>query len=805
MPTATIRSVTAVRQALRKLIAGRLFTAVILVCLVLGIATNTTMFSVFDAMFLRPLPFPAPARLITIAGRHPETNRRVNLSMDDVNELTRGVPSIQTVAMYSGRAATLNDGGDPERIGVQQVTASLFPLLGVAPQRGMGIQPEDDRAGAAGVALISDSIWRRRYQSDPAILGRSIRLDDATYTIVGVMPAKFRFPSTSELWVPLTPALGPSGNATRGVSVIARLTPAGSLESVNQEFTFRTLPPQGSRTLRTGTARLFGSSTGSEEHIITAALMGATSVLLIMACVNVANLLLARGARRQREIALRTALGASRGHIVRLLLTESVLLSLLAGLLSLPLAWYGMRWVHEAVPPNEPLGPYWVDWALDLRTLGYSFAIAVLTGVAFGVAPAFRAAGRRLINPLREGAGAAGSRAEQRAHNVLIVAQIALALLLLAGASIFVRTFIGIRRTPLGYDAAHLMTARVFFAGKAYDAEPARTRVIEELARRLKTLPGAHAATVTDLVPLDDQGGNDARAAVEGRVFDEGKEPEIHYAGVAGRWSETFDVQVEGRTFFEHELEQRAPVALVNRTLVRAFWPGENPVGKKFRLAEDENSPWLTVIGVVPDIRTVKLDESMPTPPTAYVPHRFISPRDYGIVIRTQAAPESVVRDLRTIVRAIDPSLALYDVYSMERVRWLSYWMYVMWGTMFGAFGIIALFVSAVGVFGVVHYTVAQRTKEIGLRVAIGANRWQIIGPMVGRVALLTTLGIAIGIGGALLLTPLVGSLLLGVSPTDPASFATVSVLLACIAIIATWLPAWRASAVDPVVALREE
>jgi len=310
---------------------------------------------------------------------------------------------------------------------------------------------------------------------------------------------------------------------------------------------------------------------------------------------------------------------------------------------------------------------------------------------------------------------------------------------------------------------------------------------------------------VTDLVPLDDQGGTDAVVAVEGRVFDEGKEPEIHYAGVAGRWPETFDVRVEGRTFFEHELEERAPVALVNQTLVRAFWPGGNPVGRRFKLAEDPNAPWLTVIGVVPDIRTVKLDESMPTPPTAYLPHRFISPRDYGIVIRTLAAPESVVRDLRAAVRAIDPSLALYDVFSMEQVRWLSYWMYVMWGTMFGVFAIIAILISAVGVFGVVHYTVAQRTKEIGLRVALGASRAQVVGPMLRRVALLTALGIGLGIGGALLLTPLIGSLLLGVSPTDPASFATVSVLLALVAIIATWLPSWRASAVNPVVALREE
>lgn len=461
--------------------------------------------------------------------------------------------------------------------------------------------------------------------------------------------------------------------------------------------------------------------------------------------------------------------------------------------------------MHQAVPPSEPLGPYYVDWSLDLRTFGYSIGIALLTGLLFGVAPALSAAGRRLHNPLREGAGAAGSRRQHRLHAVLIVAQIALALILLAGASIFVRTWAGQRNITLGYDTSHLMTARVYLAGKAYDDEIARARVMQEIARRLDVLPGAHASTVTDLVPLDDQGGADVQAAIEGRTFEEGKEPEIHYAGVAGRWPETLDVRVQGRTFFPHELEQRAPVALVNELFARRFWPGVAAVGRRFRIAEDDSNPWLTIVGVVPDIRTVKLDESMPTPPTAWVPLPFISTRNYGIVIRTRAAPESVVSDVRAAIRAADPSVALFDVYSMEQVRWLSYWMYVMWGTMFGAFGLIALFISAVGVYGVVHYTVARRTKEIGLRIALGATRAQIVGPMLRNVARLLLVGLSIGLGGALLLTPLVGSLLLNVPATDPASFATVAALVALVAVAATWLPSWRASAVDPVIALRDE
>jgi predicted permease len=795
-----------VRYAVRTLLSGRLFTAVSLTCLALGIATNTTMFSVFDAMFLRPLPFEEAHRLVSVSGRHPETGRRVALSADDLRELAPAVQSLDALAAYTGRAATLTDGGEPERIAAQLVTASLFPLLGTQPQRGRGFDAADDRVSAAGVALISDSLWRRRYRADPSAVGRIIRLDGVPCTIVGVMPPKFRFPSTSELWIPMTPALGPSGASSRSVSILGRLAPGAALERANAELASRVLPARGSRGPRAGLARPYGSvGAGSEERIIIGALMGATTMLLIIACVNLANLTLARGARRRREIAVRASLGASRGRIVRQLLTESVLLALAAGAVALPLAWYGIRWVHEAVPPNDPLGPYYIDWSLDLRTLLYATSIALLTGLAFGAAPAFDAAGRQLSNPLREHAGSAGGRIQRRVHDTLIVAQIALVIVLLAGASLFVRTHVGLNGVELGYDMSHLMTMRFYFSGAAYDSADARVRAVDEVARRLEALPGAYAATVTDLVPLDDQGGSDAPAAVEGRAFEDGREPTVHYAGVAGRWPETFDLRLlAGRSFHDHELQGTAAVALVNARLADTFWPGESPIGRRFRLAGEASSPWLTVIGVVPNIRTVKLDESRATPPTVYVPHRFISTRNYGIVLRTRGNPESVTADVRAAVHAVDPSLALFDVYPMEQVRWLSYWMYVMWGTMFSVLGVIALFIAAVGVYGVVFYTAAQRTREIGIRVALGAQRAQVVAPMVRRVALLSAVGLAVGLVGALAVTPIVGSLLIGVEPDDPASFATVSIVLAAIALVATWLPAWHASAVDPVLALRE-
>ena len=800
-------SIVDIRGAIRTLISGRVFTLVAVVCLALGIAANTTMFSVFDALFLRPLPFADADRLVAITGRHPETGSRVALTLDDLRELAAALPTFDVMAAHAGRTVTLVDGGDPERLTIQQITANLFPTLGVTPQHGRGFEPADDQPSAAGVALISDSLWRRRYQADPNVIGRAIRLDTAPYTIVGVMPPAFRFPRSSELWIALTPALGRTGAASRAITIVGRLAPDATLDRANAALAAHALPVRGSRGPRAGVARLYRRTVvGGEERTITGALMGATTLLLLIGCVNVANLLLARGAGRRREIAVRASLGASRGRIIRQLLAESVLLAIVAAIVALPLAWYGIRWVHDAVPPIEPLGPYYLEWALDLRTFIYALSIALLTGLTFGVVPAFDAAGRNLVNPLRETAGAASGRVQRRVHNTLIVVQMALALVLLAGASLFVRTYVGQRSIALGYDPSRLMTMRVYFAGSAYDEADARSRAVDQIAARLDSLPGAQAATVSDLVPLDDQGGSDGPAEIEGHRNEEGREPTVHYAGVAGRWPETFDVRlVSGRTFTDHELLSAAPVALVNAKLANTFWPGENPIGKRFRLAEESTNPWLSVIGVVPDIRTVKLDESDTTPPTAWLPHRFISTRNYGIVIRTRSHPASVIAEVRDAVRAVDPSLALFDVYPMEQVRWLSYWMYVMWGTMFGVFGLIALFIAAVGVYGVVFYTVSQRTREIGLRVALGARRTQVVGPLVRQVGLLSAAGLAIGLAGAMMVTPIVGSLLLGMSPTDPAGFAAVSLILMAVALIATWIPAWQSSGVDPTVALRDQ
>ena len=606
----------------------------------------------------------------------------------------------------------------------------------------------------------------------------------------------------------MLPSAGSTGAAGRGVSALGRLARGVTAAGVNAALDGRVLPRDGSRPARVGTARsLRAASVGNEERTITGALMGTTTALLLLACANVANLLLARGTSRRREIAIRVALGAGRARLARQLLLESVVLALAAVVVAVPVTWYGIGWVRDAVPATDPMVPAYMQWSMDARTFVYAVGAALLTGLLFGLAPVIAVTGRQLQTPLREGGGAAGGPVQRRAHGVLVVAQMALALGLLATAALFVRTYAGQANVPLGYDTSHLMTMRVYLAGPRYDQETERQRAMDGIASRLRAVPGARAAAVSDLVPLDDQGGSYARAEIDGRTFDRGREPEVFYAGVAGRWPETFDLAVGagGRAFRQDELAGGAPVALVNARLASTFWPGDDPIGHRFRIAEDGSWPWMTVIGVVPDIRTVKLDESRATPPTAYLPLRFVSTRNYAIIVRTEGEPRTVVRDVRAIVHAVDPSLALFDVYSMDDVRWLSYWMYILWGSLFGAFGAIALLLAGLGVYGVIHYTVARRTREIGLRIALGASRQQVVNPLLRRSAFLSAIGVAIGLGAAVPITPIVGGLLIGVTPLDPVSFAGASAVLITIALVATWIPAWRASDVDPAVTLRNE
>jgi predicted permease len=383
---------------------------------------------------------------------------------------------------------------------------------------------------------------------------------------------------------------------------------------------------------------------------------------------------------------------------------------------------------------------------------------------------------------------------------------VALALVLLVGASLFVRTFLGLDRMALGYDPARVMTMRFYLPGARYDSASARTQLVGEVLRHVEAVPGVQRATVSDLVPLDDEGGSSGAAIADGAA--QQQLPAVSYAAVAGQWFGTFGVGVtSGHTFGGAPRTSDAPVAVINQTMAATFWPAANPIGRRFHFVKDSSSTWYEVIGVAADMRTVKLDEDRITPPTAFVPLRFVPTRDYALMVRggAQRSPASLTHDLQRAIHAADPLLPIFNVWSMNEVRYLSFWMYALWATMFAVFGGVALLLASVGVFGVIHYGVAQRTREIGVRVALGAQRTDVLRLVIGRALMLAGIGVVAGLLGAAALTRVVGSLLIGVSATDPASFAGVALLLGAIAALAGYLPARHATRVDPLVALRAE
>jgi predicted permease len=427
------------------------------------------------------------------------------------------------------------------------------------------------------------------------------------------------------------------------------------------------------------------------------------------------------------------------------------------------------------------------------------------TAALFGIGPALQATRGSVHESLKEGTQGSGTgRRHNGLQNALIVVEVGLALVLLVGASLFVRTFVAIDRTNLGYDPARIMTMRFYLPGSRYDSASARLQAVRDVLRQVAAVPGVDAATVSDLIPLDDEGGSSGEAVPE--RAEARRVPSVAYAAVTGDWFATLGVRLTaGRTFLASESQSGASVAVINEAMAKVFWRGESPIGRRFRFVKDSSRTWYEVIGVAPDVRTVKLDEDMGTPPTAFLPPRFVSTRDYGLMVRTRQPPASLTRDLARAIHAADPVVPVFNTWTMDEVRYLSVWMYVLWGTMFGVFGTVALVLATIGVYGVIHYGVAQRTREIGVRVALGAQRHDVIQLVLGRALSLVALGIAAGLVGAFGVTRVIESLLIGVSPTDPTSFLAMVLVLGGVAVVASCLPARRAMRVDPTVALRQE
>ena len=818
------------RLALRGLVRAPLASTLAIVCLAVGIGTNATMFSVVSTTLVEPLPFPNGERLVTISSTQPEGGvRRGGTSFLDLQDYQEQASGFETLAGVQGRSLTLSDTDEPERVLGAAVSWRLFSMLGIAPALGRDFTAGDDRAGAEPVVLLSDELWRRRYNGDPQIVGRALTINARPYTVIGVLPPRVKFPFQQVAWVPLAPLHQDLPRQARDLEVFGRVAPGQSLQQATESLT----------SVAARLAASYGDNAGwsvrvdplaeyyipGDVRLVTLTAMGAVTLVLLIACANVANLLLARATARAREMSVRAAIGAGRGRIVRQLLTESLLLGLISGPLGIALAYAGVGALRAGVPADDI--PYLIQFRVDGRTLVYTVVISVVTGIIFGLAPAVHAAKGDLVSALREGGRSGEGGARNRARNALVIAEVAVSIVLLVGAALFMRSFLNLQRAETGFDTQPITTARFFMPGDTYAEPDAKLRRVDDIVRRVEAIPGVVSAGASNLIPLDGGGGL-SRVGIPGKIFEAGREPRLFYAGVSAHYLDTLGATLlRGRGFTAQETATRSKVAVINVSTARSLLASaeENaalprlpadrlagarelgaldPVGRQFTLLADQLAETFTVIGVVEDVMIEELGEREITP-TAFIAYAYQQTPNTGLIVRAEGDAVALTPAIRAAIRAADATLPVFSASSMEEIRRQGFWQFRLFGQMFGTFGALAVLLAIVGVYGVLSYSVSQRTQEFGVRMALGAQPRDVRRMMMRQGMILAGWGTLLGALGAIGITRVIGSLLYNVTPTDPASFAAVATLMLLVAAAAAYLPARRATAVDPMTALRSE
>jgi putative ABC transport system permease protein len=798
------------RFGMRMLLKNPGFTIIAVIALALGIGANSAIFSVVNGVLLRPLPYKNPERLVMVweenskQGFPRDTPAAANyLDWRDQNHVFEGMAAMDEISF------NLTGAGEPERIDGRRVSASLFPLLGVDPQLGRAFLPEEDQPGANHVVILSHGLWQRRFGSDPAIIGRTINLDSQSFTVVGVMPRGFQFPSrTDQLWVPI--AFNAKEAGQRGshyLEVIARMKPGITLQQAQVEMT--TIATRLQQQYPETNTSIGAAITPLQEHVVgdikpaLRILLGAVAFVLLIACANVANLLLARAAVRQKEIALRLALGASRSRMTRQFLTESVLLSAFGGAVGLLLSIVGLDLLKRFIPPNisqvQAIG-------IDAKVLLFTLLISLATGLLFGLAPATQMANSNVNDTLKEtGRDSAAGTHGNRIRGLLIISEVAVSFLLLIGAGLLINSFIRLRHVDPGFRSENLLTMKIVLPETRYPDKLRRSLFYDELLRRVETLPGAASASVATNLPLTSS-GNSVGIAIEGRADPApDRVPIVITRVVSAGYFKTMTIPlIEGRVFTERDKADSPPAVVISETTARRFWPGENAVGKHIKVGQSTSSsrPWLTVVGVVKDVRQFEL--IIEPKPQMYLPYQqaeFFEPR--ALIIRTNFDPLSLAATVRQTVWDIDKDQPVSDISSMEEIVSESVARQRFSVLLLGVFAGLALVLAAVGIYGVMSYSVAQRTREIGIRMALGAQRGDVLKMTIGHGLRLVLTGVAIGLAGAFVLTRVMSTLLFGVSPTDPLTFISISIVLVSVAVLASYVPAVRATRVDPMFALR--
>jgi putative ABC transport system permease protein len=787
---------------------GFAFVAVLVVAL--GIGANTAIFSVVNAVLLRPLPFDAPERLVRVFGTNPQRNSFSRpYSYLNFSDLRAQNGSLESLAAYSGTSAALSGAETPEQITGVLASGDIFRVLKTKPLLGRLLSPEDEKPGGSPVAVISYGLWRRRFGSDANVVGRQLRLDGREREIIGVTPADFRFEfvtDAADFWTPIDPQA--SGFQSRGaifLEVIGRLKPGVSIEQAQADM--GGIMGRLQQAYPNPNAGIGIRLAGAREELVgdlrptLLVLLGAVGCVLLIACANVANLLLARAAGRGREMAVRVALGASRGRIVRQLLTESTMLACVGGLLGLLFAVWGVSLLSSFIPADVPR---FDETNLDLRVLGFTLAASVLTGMLFGLAPAIHSSKLDMNEALKEGGrSATEGRGRNRVRSLLIVSEVALSLVLLVGAGLLIKSFVKLRNTDPGFDPRNTLTASLSLASVRYEKDEQITSFYDQLIERVRALPGVESVGAVSPLPLSGNGMSYSFVLLDRPEPPPGQGLSASARFITPDYFRAMAIPLrKGRVFTDQDKTGTPPVLVVNEAFARRYLPGEEPLGKRMRLGfgriEGE------IVGVVGDVRGNSL--SVPGGPEYYIPQSHAASSDMSLVVRTGTSdPSALAPALRGVLREMDKDQPLYEVRTMSALVSRSVARQRFSMTLIGVFAALALSLAAVGIFSVMSFLVAQRTHEIGIRMALGAQGRDILRMVVGHGMTLTLVGVGLGLAGAFALTRLMSSLLFGVSATDPVTFGGVAALLAAVALLACYVPARRATRVDPMVALRHD
>jgi putative ABC transport system permease protein len=799
------------RYGLRMLAKNPGFTSIAVLTLALGIGANTAIFSVVYAVLLRPYPYEDPARLMIVWEQNPSRGWTTNIvSAANFLDWRKQNTVFTGMAAVDATAFNLSGYGEPIEVGGERVTANVFGVLGVQPLRGRGFQPEDDKSGSAPVAVVSYDLWRQRYSGDPALIGRTITLDGRSYPVIGVMPPDFSdvyttfFQTNAQVWISGLDLNAP-GRTDHRFLVLARLKRSATLLQAQREMD----------TIASRIELQYPENKGWGAQVVPLreqavgdfrpalkVLMGTVAFVLLIACVNLANLLLSRNAARGREVAIRIAVGASASRVIRQLLTESLLLAGLGGLFGTFLARWGIASLLALAPADMP-GIDKVE--LNFQVLTFTFLITAAAGLLFGLLPGLGMSRPDWNSSLKESTkGLTGSSRSSRLRGLLVAAEFSLTFVLVIGAVLMVKTFDRLSHFDLGFKPSHVLTMRVPLRGPQYKSQRDVAHLFTELLSRVQALPGVQSAGVANGLPLVNHSGMGFVTESDPHPAP-GAIPDANYLVVAPGYFQAMGIPLRaGRAFSDRDTEESLRVVIVNEELASQNWPGQDPLGKRIRTGDDP-MPWLTVVGVAGNVRTAGPDA--PYEPELYVPYTqpplLLGPR--FLVVRTSVAPLAMASSIRREILSLNADQPITDVRALDQVLDVTSEQRKFLTVLLGVFSALALILASIGIYGVLAYAVARRTHEIGIRMALGADRTTILTLVLAQGLRFAALGVAVGLVGALSLTHTLSSLLFAVSPTDPATFGFVISVLGLVALLAGYVPARRATKVDPMVALRYE